>query len=128
MGDQVSSPTAFSGPSNPLLLTKSCISPTGFSQSHGKCMLLPLKAKIRGGQTADLAEGQRIELRDVYVGLRSLRKLGETYAVACSLLGMCPLASITSSPLAGKGEAGGLADVWTKCGSRVACEGTAVLA
>lgn len=72
MGDQVSSPRATSGPSNPLLLTKSCV-----SQSHGKCMLPPLKVKIRGGQTVDLAEGQRIELHKS-VGLWWLRKPDET--------------------------------------------------
>lgn len=78
----------------------------------------------------DLAEGQRIELHKS-VGLWWLRKPDETSAVAWarvhSLLGTCPLASIASSPLAGKGEAEGLGDVWTKCGSRVASEGTAVL-
>lgn len=79
-----------------------------------------------------MAEGQKTELRNASVGLWWLRKLGETLAVSCSLLGMRPLASITSlevgrEVLPGQGEAGGLTDVWTKCGSRVAFEGTAVL-
>lgn len=66
----------------------SCVSPTGFSQSHGRCTLPPLKAKIRGGQTVDLAEGESIELHNVPVGLWWLRKLDETLAVVYSLLGI----------------------------------------